>query len=76
MTGVLTVVSPAGAVPALDVVAVRLAAEYPEVSPGSVLRCMLRAAHGLRMAGVTHERMPDEAERVTRRLLERRVGRV
>lgn len=57
----------------LDAVAVRLAADYPEMSAGSVLRCVLRAAHGLRMTGASRARMAAEVERISRRLLERRT---
>lgn len=60
----------------LDTVAMRLAHEYPQLGAGSVLRCLLRAAHGLRAAGVSYTVMPVEAERLTRGLLERRVGRL
>jgi hypothetical protein len=54
---------------------VHLTREYPELAAGSVLRCVARVAHGLRIAGWPDEALPAESERVSRRLLAMRAGR-
>lgn len=52
-----------------------LVGEFPELAPGSVIRCYARVVGQLRLAGEPDDRLPDTAQRRARSLLEERSGR-
>lgn len=56
-------------------VAQRLATEYDDLTAGSVLRCYARAVRRSARSGCPAERLPAEAERLTRHMLATRLRR-